>query len=142
MQALRTTISKLYEFSAGHHLRGLAEGHKCARKHGHNYVVRVGVSSCGLDLSGFVVDYAVLDTWVTPVIREFDHVELNELPDFRRTNPSAENIARLIWDKVDRAIQAEGINDNQDDPRALVRVEFIEVSETPKTNCRLERDSV
>ena len=51
------TVSKRFAFSASHLLDGLADGHPCARLHGHNYEVEVVAASADLDPRGFVVDY-------------------------------------------------------------------------------------
>ena len=38
-------IGKQFEFSSCHQLFGLAPGHKCGRRHGHNYKVQVVLRS-------------------------------------------------------------------------------------------------
>lgn len=95
-------ISKDFEFSAAHHLEGLAPDHKCARVHGHNYRVRVQVTG-DLDEVGFVVDYAEL-SFVGELLQEqFDHRDLNDvLPGI---NPTAEHLAAYLVHQVQTRLE-------------------------------------
>ena len=65
------TIKRIYTFSAAHRL----EGHpKCGRMHGHNYIVEVEASAVMRgDPIDWVMDFAVLDDIVRPVLDELDH---------------------------------------------------------------------
>lgn len=87
------TITKDFTFSAAHRLEGLIEGHKCARMHGHNYVVRVELSSERLNEAGFVVDYGDLSPFGEWIDSTLDHRCLNEVFDFQ---PSAELMAEYL----------------------------------------------
>lgn len=93
------TITKDFAFSASHVLDGLPEGHQCGRLHGHNYVVRVELSSSALDTTGFVLDFgdlAPVKRWLDDTL---DHRHLNDaLPDL--SNPTAELMARHIGQEV------------------------------------------
>lgn len=66
-------ISKDFPFSADHRLAGLPDGHKCARFHGHNYLVRVRLLAARTDRTGFVADYAALDPFGAWLAAEWDH---------------------------------------------------------------------
>lgn len=87
------TVSKRFSFSASHVLHGLAEGHPCARLHGHNYEVEVIAAADELDERGFVVDFGELDLVKDWVDATLDHRHLN---DVMEGQPSAEAIAKLI----------------------------------------------
>ena len=87
-------ISKEFAFSASHQLRGLHEGHPCARLHGHNYVVRVELASDRLDSTGFVLDYSALKPFGAWLDAHLDHRHLNEA--FPGSNPTAETLARTL----------------------------------------------
>jgi 6-pyruvoyltetrahydropterin/6-carboxytetrahydropterin synthase len=87
------TVSKRFSFSASHVLHGLAEGHPCARLHGHNYEVEVIAAADELDDRGFVVDFGELDLVKDWVDATLDHRHLN---DVMEGQPSAEAIAKLI----------------------------------------------
>jgi len=86
------------EFSAAHHLRGYKG--KCENLHGHNYGVELYIRRRKLDKLGMAIDFTVLKKALDSVLAEYDHHYLNELKDFSRINPTAENIAYMITRKV------------------------------------------
>lgn len=113
------TISKEFHFSASHQLNGLAEGHPCSRLHGHNYVIRVFLRG-NLNKEGFVQDYNDLKPITDWVDNVLDHRNLNDVFEFQT---SVENMSKYIFDKF----------------KPLFPLLFaVEMSETPKTNCRYE----
>lgn len=85
-------------FSAAHQLKGYPG--KCEKLHGHNFKIRVTVETNKLQDLGFGIDFKELKLMLQEVIKKFDHTNLNELPEFKDINPSAENIAKLIWDNL------------------------------------------
>jgi 6-pyruvoyltetrahydropterin/6-carboxytetrahydropterin synthase len=70
--------------------------------HGHNYELEIKVIGQINPLTGFVVDVKELKRIVNEkVIDQFDHKNLNvEVPDFQALNPTVENIAKIIYDKI------------------------------------------
>jgi len=85
-------------FAAAHNLR---EYHgKCEDLHGHNYKVRVILEGKELDSTGLLYDFVHLKQVIRDVIGSLDHKYLNELAPFDKLNPSAENIARHIYDQT------------------------------------------
>jgi 6-pyruvoyltetrahydropterin/6-carboxytetrahydropterin synthase len=98
-------------FAAAHNLRGYKG--KCEDLHGHNYKVRVTVEGRELDSVGLLYDFVRLKQVISGVIRSLDHKYLNELSPFDLLNPSAENIARHIYDEsvkqLERAPNGAGI---------------------------------
>jgi len=87
-------IKKSFSFSASHELRGLPTTHPCSRVHGHNYVVTVELQATKLSPVGFVTDYRELQPIKEYIDTELDHRHLN---DVMADNPTAENIARMIF---------------------------------------------
>jgi 6-pyruvoyltetrahydropterin/6-carboxytetrahydropterin synthase len=85
-------------FAAAHNLRNYHG--KCEDLHGHNYKVRVTLAGKELDASGLLYDFVHLKQVIQGVIRSLDHKYLNELKPFDALNPSAENIARYIYDET------------------------------------------
>ena len=85
-------------FAAAHNLRDYHG--KCEDLHGHNYKVRVVVEGPELDSTGLLFDFVHLKQVIQGVIQSLDHKYLNELAPFDRLNPSAENIARHIYDET------------------------------------------
>ncbi len=85
-------------FAAAHNLRNYHG--KCEDLHGHNYKVRVVLTGKELDATGLLYDFVHLKRAIQEVIKSLDHKYLNELPPFDTLNPSAENIARHIYDRT------------------------------------------
>jgi len=83
------TVSR--EFCAAHQLR-LYDG-SLEPLHGHNWHQRVTVATDNLDVIGTVMDFHELARLVDEIIRPMNNRNLNELPAFQSTNPSAENVA-------------------------------------------------
>ncbi|MBS1734539.1 MAG: 6-carboxytetrahydropterin synthase [Bacteroidetes bacterium] len=67
--------------------------------HGHNYELVVKVSGIPDPQTGYVMDMKVLSELVHDhIIERFDHRNLNEdCPEFKSLNPTAENIAVVIY---------------------------------------------
>ena len=113
-------ISKQFSFSASHVLDKLCSEHPCARLHGHNYVVTVHLRSEVLDEYGFVKDYRALKPVKEFLDNELDHRHLNDVIPY---HPTAENIARFLFDKF---------------KPSFPELYAVEVSETPKTSAIYE----
>ncbi len=91
-------ISVTSHFSGAHRLRHL-QG-KCEELHGHNWKVEVFVVSNRLGKEGVVIDFGVLKQKVESVLKPLDHTYLNDLPFFSRIEPSSENIAKYVFDRL------------------------------------------
>jgi 6-pyruvoyltetrahydropterin/6-carboxytetrahydropterin synthase len=89
------SISKDFQFSASHILSGLVKCHPCSQLHGHNYIVRVTLHSKKLNDVGFVQDYRELSDIKEFIDDNLDHRHLNDVMPF---NPTAENIAKYLFD--------------------------------------------
>ena len=92
------TVCKEFTFAAGHSIRGHRGG--CENLHGHNYRVRVWVSSEELDDLGMVLDFADLKALAAEVLDPFDHRVLNEVPPFDTVNTTAELLSRHVYDEI------------------------------------------
>ncbi len=70
--------------------------------HGHNYELIVSVTGEIDPVTGFVMDMKILKDLIKSEIEEaLDHKNLNlEVPEFKDLNPTAENIAVVIWNKL------------------------------------------
>ena len=97
-------VKVLYEievrsaFEAAHFIRGY-EG-KCARLHGHNWEVIAVVRGQELDKLGMLIDFRVLKVELKKILDDFDHRFLNEQETFADENPTAENLARKIFERL------------------------------------------
>ncbi|MCL4162946.1 UNVERIFIED_CONTAM: hypothetical protein GTU68_029290, partial [Idotea baltica] len=70
--------------------------------HGHNYDLIVSVFGEIDQETGFVMDMKVLKDLIKSEVEDsLDHKNLNlEVPEFKELNPTAENIAVVIWNKL------------------------------------------
>ena len=93
------------QFSSAHQLRGYKG--KCEKLHGHNWRVQVTVSSDKLDDIGIVIDFHELKDISAEVIASLDHSFLNDVFPFTEINPSSENIARWIYDSINKKLDQD-----------------------------------
>jgi len=100
-------ISVEKHFDAAHFLRGY-QG-KCEALHGHRYRVVVKVRASRLDDIGLAYDFTELKRHLNDILSRFDHTCLNNIKPFDKINPSAENIAATIYDKLKKRLAAEPI---------------------------------
>ena len=91
------------QFAAAHNLRNYKG--KCENLHGHNYKVRVNLTGPQLDETGLLYDFVHLKQVIQGVLRTLDHKYLNELKPFDVLNPSAENIAKHIYDETSKQMR-------------------------------------
>jgi 6-pyruvoyltetrahydropterin/6-carboxytetrahydropterin synthase len=102
-------------FAAGHALRNYKG--KCENVHGHNYRCQVTLEGAELDGIGLLVDFVELKRVVHTVLDRMDHQWLNDFPPFDVLNPSAENMAKYIYDEV-----CQGLKTREGVRLALVRL--------------------
>ncbi|MAP80630.1 MAG: 6-pyruvoyl tetrahydrobiopterin synthase [Aequorivita sp.] len=84
---------------------------KCSNPnyHGHNYELEIGISGEIDPDTGFLIDLKVLAQIIKEEVEDpFDHKNLNiEVPEFKNTNPTVENIAIVIWNKMRARIDSK-----------------------------------
>ena len=95
-------IFKEFRFEAAHRLPNLPAEHKCSRLHGHSFHVAVHVAGDVDPHSGWVIDFGDIKAAFQPLEEELDHHYLNEVPGL--DNPTSENIAIWIWDRLAPAL--------------------------------------
>lgn len=116
---MKVTVSRKAHFNAAHRLykkdwsdekNDLVFG-KCNNPnfHGHNYELTVSVTGKINPDTGYVIDIKNLaDIILEEVEKPFDHKNLNlDVPEFSDLNPTAENIAVVIWNKIRKRIASE-----------------------------------
>jgi 6-pyruvoyltetrahydropterin/6-carboxytetrahydropterin synthase len=107
------------DFSAAHFLAGYPGD--CARVHGHNWQIEVYLRCRELDRLGMAIDFMEIKQAVQNVIGHLDHVHLNDLAAFREINPTAENIAKFLYQELGRKLNSPGVT-----------VSKVKVAETPE----------
>ncbi|MBK7441758.1 MAG: 6-carboxytetrahydropterin synthase [Bacteroidetes bacterium] len=108
---MRTTVCRRATFNAAHRLFnpdwddatndrvfGLCNN---PNYHGHNYTLIVKITGDIQPDTGYVMDLKIVNELIKDlVIEPFDHNNLNlDVPEFKMLNPTAENIAKVIYDK-------------------------------------------
>lgn len=106
------TVYRKAHFNAAHRLyvegwsdeKNLEVFGKCSnpKYHGHNYELEVGVTGELDPKTGFLIDLKILKDIIREEVEDpFDHKNLNlEVPEFKDLNPTTENIAMVIWNKL------------------------------------------
>lgn len=109
---MKAKVSRKASFNAAHRLhredwndeRNRAIFGKCNNPnfHGHNYDLIVSIAGEIDPETGFVMDLKVLKDLIRDEVENaLDHKNLNlDVPEFKELNPTAENIAMVIWDKL------------------------------------------
>lgn len=118
---MKVSVYRKEHFNAAHRLNNptLSDAEneavfgKCnnANYHGHNYDLIVQLKGEIDPITGYVFDMKVLSDLINEhVLNKFDHKNLNlDTDEFKSLNPSAENIAVVIWnilrEKIDRKFE-------------------------------------
>ena len=109
---MNLTISRKTHFNAAHKLyrpdwsdeKNEQVFGKCANEnfHGHNYDLTVSLTGKVDPETGYVYDLAKLKDIIKKEVEDYlDHKNLNlDIPEFKNLNPTAENIAILIYDRL------------------------------------------
>ena len=116
---MRITVNRKAHFNAAHRLfredwddaRNEQIFGKCSNPnfHGHNYELIVSVTGEIDPETGFVVDLKILKDLIREEIEvPFDHKNLNlEVAEFKELNPTSENIAVVIYNKLKKELPEE-----------------------------------
>lgn len=109
---MKVKVSRKAHFNAAHRLhrpdwdaeQNAAVFGKCSnpKYHGHNYELVVSVTGPIDPETGFVMDMKILKDLIRTYVEDpLDHKNLNEeVPEFAALNPTAENIAVVIWNRL------------------------------------------
>jgi 6-pyruvoyltetrahydropterin/6-carboxytetrahydropterin synthase len=116
---MKVTICREEHFNAAHQLHNPAWSDEkndavfglCNNPnyHGHNYRLIVKLTGSVQQDTGYVYDMKQLSTVVQEeVVQRFDHKNLNlDTEEFRNLNPTAENIAIVIWERLRERIGSD-----------------------------------
>jgi 6-pyruvoyltetrahydropterin/6-carboxytetrahydropterin synthase len=95
------------QFAAAHRLENFYG--KCEGLHGHNWKVEVFLVGKTLDRTGLLMDFGVVKARTKEVLEEVDHKYLNELAAFQDRNPSSENLARYLYERLEAIFNQDGV---------------------------------
>lgn len=95
-------------FAAAHQLTMV--GAKCENMHGHNWKIEVYVTGEKLGQAGVLMDFGVVKKHVAEIMSMLDHKYLNELDYFQHDQPSSENIAYFVAQKLQKKIDNSAVS--------------------------------
>lgn len=114
------------DFAAAHFLKDY--NGKCENLHGHNYKVYAHVRGNKLNEGGMLLDFTKLKAALRSVCKKLDHTNLNDL-DYFEQNPSAERIAKFIYEQIIQLLAQENIDiayKNQTEDAFLYAIDVFE----------------
>lgn len=100
-------VKIITQFAAAHRLENFHG--KCEALHGHNWKVEVFLVGKTLDRAGLLMDFGVVKARTKEVLEEVDHKYLNELAAFQDRNPSSENLARYLYERLVAIFDQDGV---------------------------------
>ena len=95
------------QFAAAHRLENF--NGKCESLHGHNWKVEVILGGQDLNGAGLLMDFGVVKARTKEVLEEIDHKYLNELAAFQDRNPSSENLASYLYERLGAILNRDGV---------------------------------
>ncbi|MCB0819298.1 MAG: 6-carboxytetrahydropterin synthase [Bacteroidetes bacterium] len=116
---MNATVFRREHFNAAHRLHNPEWDEETNRRifgkcnnpnfHGHNYLLEVAVKGPIDNETGYVIDMKILRDIIREEVTErYDHKNLNlDTADFKTLNPTAENIAAVIWNRISGRINNE-----------------------------------
>ena len=109
---MNVTVFRREHFNAAHRLNNPNWNEETNRQifgkcnnpnyHGHNYLLEVAVAGPIDSDTGYVIDMKILSDIIKEEVTErYYHKNLNlDIPEFEKLNPTAENIAVIIWERI------------------------------------------
>ena len=91
-------LRKSFQIESAHRLPHVPVGHKCARLHGHSWVIEIVLEGPVGDETGWVMDFADVKEAFRPIYDQLDHHYLNGIPGLE--NPTSERLAVWIWERL------------------------------------------
>lgn len=85
-------------FDAAHSLREYTGA--CRNLHGHTYRVVARFRFPQLNDTGMALDFRKAKEALRQILEYLDHKYINELPEFSVQNPTAENVAKFIYERL------------------------------------------
>lgn len=121
------------DFAAAHFLKDY--NGKCENLHGHNYKVYAHVRGNKLNEGGMLLDFTKLKSALRLVCKNLDHTNLNDF-DYFEQNPSAERIAKYIYEQIIQLLLKEGIDISYKNQTEDAFLYAIDVFETDTSRAR------
>ncbi|MES2750089.1 MAG: 6-carboxytetrahydropterin synthase [Pseudomonadota bacterium] len=105
-------LTKSFRFEAAHSLPGTTLGDTSEEIHGHSFRAEVTIRGTPDPATGMVMDLGVLEASMNDVQKMLDHKLLNKIGQLGQ--PTLENLARFIWDRVQNAGRVTRVSVHRD----------------------------
>ncbi len=122
-------LTKSVQFDAAHQLRDYIG--KCANVHGHTYKLEVCIAGQKVSQVGMLIDFFDLKKLMQEVVEELDHHFINEIAPYDEINPTAENMAFQIYQRLRRQVA---------DHNPALHLKYVQVWETPTCSATYSED--
>lgn len=96
--ARRFELQKTWHFESARHLTGIPAEHRCSRVHGSSFTVEVTVAAALDPVTGWCVDFDIMEQGWKRIYDVLDHRLLNEVEGLE--NPTTEHIAVWILERL------------------------------------------
>ena len=96
------TLTVKDHFDAAHRLYEYPG--QCAELHGHTWDIEVTVEGRELDDIGILYDFKTLKDDLRSVLETYDHHYINDTAPFDTISPTAENLARVIYERLSEVV--------------------------------------
>ena len=103
------TLAVKRDFIAQHFLIGGDWGDENSW-HSHHYVVELQLEAPALDHHGYLVDIVDVENNLEALVAYYKDKTLNELPEFKRLNPSIEHFSRIFCLQMHERIKADNLS--------------------------------
>ncbi len=104
--------------SAAHYVKNTAG--EVENIHGHDWQIKVSLRRSDVDEVGMVWDFTEVKPVLKEILDHFNYSTLNNIPPFTTQNPTAENLARYIFEQMEKNI-----------PLKNVRMHYVACTESP-----------
>ena len=101
-------VGVVAHFNAHHYLVG--DFGPASQPHAHAYRVEAGVSGASLRGDGTLFDITRLQQALNAVLGELDGRDLNETSGLAEPNPSAEVVARYLFERIAPSLSKQGLD--------------------------------
>ena len=94
-------------FTADHALKGF-DGNS-SESHEHKWAIEACIRCSTLNQLGFGMDFKDAKSVLREILNRLDYTNLNDVAEFGSINPTAENLAKLIYTELSRQLNTERV---------------------------------
>jgi len=99
------TITVKKTFFASHYLKNYSDVNEPI--HDHQWIIEAKFESSTLDKAGCAIDFRDIDRAFQEILTPYQGKNLNDLEAFKKTSPSAENIACVVFEQLSKFLKGK-----------------------------------